>query len=75
MGESCIRVKFVDVRNLVVPVFLCTSFMGEIIKDTIPGEIKISSFNSLPMSVLILHETETYIAEVKQDNNIANMIA
>lgn len=58
MGESRIRVMFEIFRNLAVPVFLGILLIDNSIKIIFSIKRKIVLFNSPPVPILTVHETE-----------------
>lgn len=58
IGESRICVLFGIVRKLVVPALLSMSFTNKVSNGISPGERKIVLFNSSPVPIIVVHETE-----------------
>lgn len=66
-GESCICFMFKIFRNLAVSVLPGMLFINRFIEGIVPSEKEIVLFNSLPVLVLAVHETETAQREEDHD--------
>lgn len=54
MGDCRVKVVFGDVRHLVVPVLVGTSFMDRLVKGIFSLERKMVSFSSEPVPILAI---------------------
>lgn len=72
IGEGSERVMFAIVKSLAVAVLLGTSFIERFIKGIFHSERRIVPSNFPPVSILIMHETETYKTEEQQEDTDTN---
>lgn len=63
------------VRNLTVPIILCTSFIDKFIKGNFPGERKTVPFNYPPALIFMLYVTESDMTKEQQDDIVAKILA